>query len=122
MARLLLGEVELVASEEGSLQYTEKGLRILWGLHSQVDLDHVPKVFREPVRGFSNLLRQKPPFLFNLSDLPISVVHLSGFCGKDGGIVELNAVFLVDTVFTYGRLVWLFQSSLTDVHGMACLP
>jgi hypothetical protein len=46
---------------------------------------------------------------FNLSGLPNNVVHLSDFCGKDEGIVELNAVSLVDTVFACGRLFWVFQ-------------
>jgi hypothetical protein len=49
---------------------------------------------------------------FNLGGLPSNVVHLSGFRGKDGGIVEVKAVSLVDTVFTYGRLVWAFQSDV----------
>jgi hypothetical protein len=35
-------------------------------------------------------------------------VHISGFHGEDGRIVELNAVSLVDTVFNYGRLVRMF--------------
>jgi hypothetical protein len=47
-----------------------------WGcLHSrlrnteprpQVYLGHVPKVFREPIRGFYDLLRQKTPSLLIL--------------------------------------------------------
>jgi hypothetical protein len=45
---------------------------------------------------------------FNLSGLLDSVVHMSGFRGGDGRIVELNAVFMVDTVFSYGRLVRMF--------------
>jgi hypothetical protein len=36
-----------------------------------------------------------------------NVVHVSGFCGEDGGIVELNAVSLVDTLFSYGQLVMI---------------
>jgi hypothetical protein len=31
------------------------------GPRLQVDLGHVPKVFREAVRGFHDLLRQVPP-------------------------------------------------------------
>jgi hypothetical protein len=33
---------------------------------------------------------------FNLSGLPINVVHTSGTCGEDRRIVELNAVSVVD--------------------------
>jgi hypothetical protein len=36
---------------------TEKGLGIVWGLRSPVDLDHVPIVLWEPIRGFHDLLR-----------------------------------------------------------------
>jgi hypothetical protein len=39
---------------------------------------------------------------FNLNGPPDSAVHISGFCGEDGRIVEMNAVTLVDTVFSYG--------------------
>jgi hypothetical protein len=35
-------------------------------LHHQVDLGHVCKVFREQIRGFHDLLRQKPPPLLIL--------------------------------------------------------
>jgi hypothetical protein len=44
----------------------------------------------------------------NLIGLPNNAVHMSGFLGEDGRIVELNAVSLVDTVFSYGRLVRMF--------------
>jgi hypothetical protein len=37
---------------------------------------------------------------FNLNGLPDNAVHISGFRGEDGSIVELNAVSLVDTVFS----------------------
>jgi hypothetical protein len=37
-----------------------------------------------------------------------NAVHISGFRGEDERIVELNAVSLVDTVFSYGRLVRMF--------------
>jgi hypothetical protein len=43
-----------------------------------------------------------------MASLTMRAVHISGFCGKDGSIVELNAVSLVDTVFSYGRLVRMF--------------
>jgi hypothetical protein len=100
-----------------------------------MDLDHVPKVFREPLRGFHDVLRQKPLSLlillrveFNFGGLPNNAVHVSGFCGEDGDIVELNAVSLVDTVFSYSRRVRMFQSDVplklleSDVQGTACLP
>jgi hypothetical protein len=45
---------------------------------------------------------------FNLNSLPNNGVHISGFRGEDGRIVELNAVSVVDTVFSYGRLVRMF--------------
>jgi hypothetical protein len=77
-----------------------------------MDLNHVPKGCRELISGFHDLLRQKPPSFvdtvrveFNVNGLPNNVVHISSFCGEDGGIVELNVVSLVDTVFNYGRLV-----------------
>jgi hypothetical protein len=44
----------------------------------------------------------------NLNVLPDIAVHISGFRGKGGRIVELNVVSLVDTVFSYGRLVRMF--------------
>jgi hypothetical protein len=47
---------------------------------------------------------------FNLNGLPDNAVHLSGFRGEDGRIEELNAVSLVVTVFSYGRLVRMLQS------------
>jgi hypothetical protein len=45
---------------------------------------------------------------FNLNGLPNNAAHIFGFLGEDGSIVELNAVSLVDTVFSYGRLVRMF--------------
>jgi hypothetical protein len=42
---------------------------------------------------------------FNLNGLPDKAVHISGFRGEDGSILELNTMSLVDTVFSYGRLV-----------------
>jgi hypothetical protein len=41
----------------------------------------------------------------NLSDLPNSVIHVSGFSGEDGGIVKLDAASRADAVFIYGWLV-----------------
>jgi hypothetical protein len=38
----------------------------------------------------------------NLDGLPNNAIHVSGFSGKDGGIVKLNVVTQVDSVFTYG--------------------
>jgi hypothetical protein len=45
---------------------------------------------------------------FNLNGLPDNAVHISGFRGEDGRIEELNTMSLVDTVFSYGRLVRMF--------------
>jgi hypothetical protein len=45
---------------------------------------------------------------FDLNGLPDNAVHISGFRGEDGRIVELNAMTLVYTVFSYGRLVRMF--------------
>jgi hypothetical protein len=73
------------------------------GLHQQVHLGHGPKVFREPIRGFHDLLIRKPPFLdivrveYNLNSLPNNAVHISGSCGEGGRIVELKVVFVVIT-------------------------
>jgi hypothetical protein len=40
---------------------------------------------------------------FNLNGIPNNTDHVSDFRGKDGGIVELNAVSLADTVFSIAR-------------------
>jgi hypothetical protein len=59
-------------------------------------------------------MRQKPPSLdivgveFNFDGLPDNAVHISGFLGEDGSFEELIAMSLVDTVFSYGRLVRMF--------------
>jgi hypothetical protein len=45
---------------------------------------------------------------FNVNGPPNNVVHISGFLGKAGGIMELNVVSLGDTVFGYGRLLQMF--------------
>jgi hypothetical protein len=48
------------------------------------------------MRGFHDLLRQKPTSLFillgwsNLNDLPNNVIHVSGLSGKNGVIVKLT--------------------------------
>jgi hypothetical protein len=42
----------------GSVHRKQRELRIVWGLRSQVDLGHVLKVLRDPIRGFHDLLRQ----------------------------------------------------------------
>jgi hypothetical protein len=39
---------------------------------------------------------------FNLSGLPNIAIHVSGFHGKDGGIMELNVMPLAVTAFSYG--------------------
>jgi hypothetical protein len=38
---------------------------------------------------------------FFLIGIPDKAVHISGFRGEDGRIAELNAVSVVDTVFSY---------------------
>jgi hypothetical protein len=79
-----------------------------------VNLGHVPKFFREPIKGFHDLQTKTTLSVdivgveFNLNGLPDNAVHISDFRGEDGRIVELNAVSLVDTVFSYGRLVRMF--------------
>jgi hypothetical protein len=45
---------------------------------------------------------------FNFNSLLDNAVNISGFRGEDGRIVEMNAVSMVDTVFSYGRLVRMF--------------
>jgi hypothetical protein len=44
----------------------------------------------------------------NLNGLPDNVVHISCFRGEDESIVELNAMSLVDTLFSYGQFVRMF--------------
>jgi hypothetical protein len=71
----------------------------------QVYLSHGLPWFTETKATFSiDIVRDE----FNLNGLPDSAVHISGFRGQDGRIVELNAVSLVDTVFSYGRLLPMF--------------
>jgi hypothetical protein len=38
----------------------------------------------------------------NLNGLPNDAAHVLGFSGEDGGIVKQNAVFQVNTAFSYG--------------------
>jgi hypothetical protein len=45
---------------------------------------------------------------FNLNGFPDNAVHISGFRGQDGRIVELNAIYVVDTLFNYGQLLRMF--------------
>jgi pyrimidine operon attenuation protein/uracil phosphoribosyltransferase len=65
-----------------------------------VDLSHVPKDFVESL-----------------------IISLKiGAHGEDGGVMESNEVSLVDTVFSYGRLVrCAIDAPVIDVHGTACL-
>jgi hypothetical protein len=42
----------------------------------------------------------------------LNAIHISGSRGEDGGIVKVNAVSMVDTVFSYGRLGRMFQSDV----------
>jgi hypothetical protein len=59
---------------------------------------------------------------FNLNGLHNIAVHISGFRGEGGRIVELNAVSVVDTVFSYGRLVWNTISTMDTTFSSAILP
>jgi hypothetical protein len=56
---------------------------------------------------------------FNLNGLRDNAVNTSGFLCEDGRIVELNAVFLVDTVFSYGRLVRMWKNCKLNAVSLA---
>jgi hypothetical protein len=49
---------------------------------------------------------------FNLNGLPDNVVHISGFRGEDGSIMELNTMSLVDTV-----CMLLYHQNTGQNHG-----
>jgi hypothetical protein len=77
-------------------------------MRGQVDMGHVEKVFREPIRGFCDLLRRKPPsFLIqwwssiSKASIRMRSIYLV-FRGEDESIAELNAVSLVNNEFSYG--------------------
>jgi hypothetical protein len=38
---------------------------------------------------------------FNLDGLRNDLIHISGFGGEDGGILQLNAVSQIDAVFSH---------------------
>jgi hypothetical protein len=64
-------------------------------LHHQVYLGHVLKVFREPIRGFQGLLRQKPHSLlillsveFNLNGIPNNAVPTKGRKATELGLLS----------------------------------
>jgi hypothetical protein len=84
------------------------------GPSHQVYLGHVPKIIREPIRGFHDLLKKKPLSVdiirvFNLNGLPNNAVHISGFHGKDERIVGLNV-----------RWPWsILYSATADLSGCA---
>jgi hypothetical protein len=65
---------------------------------------------------------------FNLYSFCNNAVHVSCFCGEYGGTIELNTVFLVDAVLSYGRLVRIFQADVafmffqSGIDGAASLP
>jgi hypothetical protein len=65
---------------------------------------------------------------FSLYGFRNKEVHVSCFCGEYGGTIELNKVFLVDAVLSYGRLVRIFQADVafmffqSGVDGAASLP
>jgi hypothetical protein len=80
-------------------------------------------------RLFVNTLRNAEPITkctfsvsivradLNLNGFPDNVVHISGFHGEDGGIVELNAVSLVNTVFSYGTHRGSCEDPLVSTAG-----
>jgi hypothetical protein len=89
-----------IGPEEGEGLFTVNiaGVKDM-GPRGQMDLGHVLKVFREPIRSFHDLLTEKPPSLlimlwveFNLNGLLNNAIHISGFHGEDGRTVELNDV------------------------------
>jgi hypothetical protein len=89
------------------------------GLHSHVDLMSSPESFWKANRRLpwfaeinTTLSVNTVRVDFNLNALPNNVVHVSGFCGEDKGTVKLIVVSLVDTVFSYGRLVRIFLSDV----------
>jgi hypothetical protein len=45
---------------------------------------------------------------FNINGLLNGAIHISGFRGEDGRIVELNTVSVVDTLLSYDRIVRMF--------------
>jgi hypothetical protein len=80
------------------------------GTASQVDLGHVPKVLREPMRGFhdiykNNLSLDIVKVEFNLNGFHNNAADISDFRSEDVSIVELNAVSPVDILFSYGRCI-----------------
>jgi hypothetical protein len=44
----------------------------------------------------------------SLNGLLNKAIFVSGFSGKDGGIVKLNAVPKIKCVFSFDWLVWMF--------------
>jgi hypothetical protein len=56
----------------------------------------------------------------NLNDLPVHLVHVPGFGGKDPGILELDAMAQADTVFGYRNVLVVFFDP--SFNGMASLP
>jgi hypothetical protein len=98
---------------EGVGLFTSRALG--YGTESPSDLGHVPKVFRLLIKRLPKFTEPKATLSvdivrveFNLNSLLNNVVHISGFCGEDGRIVELNVVSVVDTVFSYGQVVRMF--------------
>jgi hypothetical protein len=72
---------------------------------------HIPKVYWEKIRGCHDLLGQKPPSLFILqgwSSISMASLTMPSMYLISVARIELNAVSLVDNVFSYSRLVWMF--------------
>jgi hypothetical protein len=56
---------------------------------------------------------------FDFSYFPCDVVHLSGFGKKKAGVMDLDSVAQIDTVFSHGWFTWMIQ---TDVLVMLLDP
>jgi hypothetical protein len=46
---------------------------------------------------------------FSLKGLHYNTIHVTGFCGKDRGIVKLYVMSQVNTALSYGWLAGMFQ-------------
>jgi hypothetical protein len=51
-------------------------------------------------------------YLNGLFDKP---VHVSGFCGQDLGVLELDTLSPVDIMFSYGQLICMSQTNVSVV-------
>jgi hypothetical protein len=46
----------------------------------------------------------------DLDGLPDHPVHESGIGGERAGVLELDSMYQVDTVFGHGRFIWMLQT------------